>query len=80
MIEMIDRLLLERIPLAGIARVLQLSESWLQQYVNQCYEQVPQRAAVLPKTTCRLRVQMDEVGSFVDDKGNKQGSVAKILK
>lgn len=28
---LIDRLLLERIPLAGIARVLQLSESWLQQ-------------------------------------------------
>ncbi|MGI0490457.1 hypothetical protein ACN4EG_01490 [Alkalinema pantanalense CENA528] len=40
---MIDRLLLERIPLAGIARVLQLSESWLQQSVNRHYEQVPQR-------------------------------------
>jgi transposase-like protein len=26
---LIDRMLLERMPLAGIARVLQLSESWL---------------------------------------------------
>ena len=34
---MIDRLLLEKIPLVGIARVLRLSESWLQGYVNQCY-------------------------------------------
>lgn len=69
---MIDRLLLERIPLAGIARVLQLSESWLQQYVNQVYETVPQQATVTPKTTSRLIVQMDELWSFVDDKGNKQ--------
>jgi insertion element IS1 protein InsB len=69
---MINRLLLERIPLAGIARVLQLSESWLQQYVNQVYETVPQRVTVIPKTTARLTVQMDELWSFVDHKGNKQ--------
>jgi insertion element IS1 protein InsB len=69
---MINRLLLERIPLAGIARVLQLSESWLQQYVNQVYETVPQRVTVTPKTTARLTVQMDELWSFVDHKGNKQ--------
>lgn len=31
---MIDRLLLEKIPLAGIARVMKLSESWLQAYVD----------------------------------------------
>jgi insertion element IS1 protein InsB len=69
---MVDRLLLERIPLAGIARVLQLSESWLQQYVNQVYETVPQRATVTAQTTTRLTVQMDELWSFVDHKGNKQ--------
>lgn len=69
---LIDRLLLERIPLAGIARVLQLSESWLQHYVNQVYAQVPQTAEVTPKTTARLAVEMDELWSFVDDKGNKQ--------
>jgi insertion element IS1 protein InsB len=69
---LIDRLLLERIPLAGIARVMQLSESWLQQYVNVEYTKVPQRAEVVAKTTSRLVVQMDELWSFVDEKGNKQ--------
>ena len=33
-IELIDRLLLEKIPLAGIARAAQVSETWLQKYVN----------------------------------------------
>lgn len=69
---LIDRLLLERIPLAGIARVLQLSESWLQQYVNVEYAKVPQQAEVIAKATSRLVVQMDELWSFVDEKGNKQ--------
>ena len=32
---LIDRLLLERISLAGIARAVNVSESWLQSYVNQ---------------------------------------------
>jgi IS1 family transposase/transposase-like protein len=69
---MIDRLLLEKIPLAGIARVLKLSESWLQGYVNQCYEKVLRQVQVLPKPKGALRVQRDELWSFVDDKGNKQ--------
>jgi insertion element IS1 protein InsB len=69
---MIDRLLLEKIPLAGIARGLKLSESWLQGYVNQCYEVVPRQVQVTPKPKGGLRVQMDELWSFVDDKGNKQ--------
>ncbi|MBL1178799.1 IS1 family transposase [Pantanalinema sp. GBBB05] len=69
---LIDRLLLERIPLAGIARVLQLSESWLQQYVNGEYSKVPQHAEVVAKATTRLGVQLDELWSFVDKKGNKQ--------
>jgi IS1 family transposase len=69
---MIDRLLLEKIPLAGIARVLKLSESWLQSYVNQRYDTVPRQVQVLPKRKGALTVQMDELWSFVDDKGNKQ--------
>ena len=39
---LIDKLLLEKIPLAGIARVCDVSESWLQGYVNQKYAAVPQ--------------------------------------
>ena len=33
--DLIDRLLLEKLSLAGIARVSNVSESWLQSYVNQ---------------------------------------------
>lgn len=69
---MIDRLLLEKIPLAGIARVLQLSQSWLQQYVNACYDKLPRQVQVTTKAKAALNVQMDELWSFVDDKGNKQ--------
>lgn len=68
----IDRLLLEKIPLAGIARVLQLSPDWLQQYVNAFYNAVPQRVQVQPKTKGRLALQMDELWSFVTAKGQQQ--------
>jgi transposase-like protein len=47
----IDRLLLERISLAGIARVVQVSESWLQAYVNEQYRQVPRTMYVRSKKT-----------------------------
>jgi hypothetical protein len=42
-------MLLEKIPLAGIARVMQLSASWLQRYINRCYQILPQRVRVQPK-------------------------------
>ncbi len=41
--ELIDKLLLEKLPLAGIARVADVFEPWLQGYVNQKYEAVPKR-------------------------------------
>ena len=69
---LVDLLLLEKIPLAGIARTTGVSESWLQNYVNACYEWVPKVAEVVPKAKGKLTVQMDELWSFVDDKGNKQ--------
>ena len=47
--ELIDRLLLERISLAGIARVVQVSERWLQTYVNDKYTLVPREIKVTPK-------------------------------
>ena len=68
----IDRLLLEKLPLAGIARALQISELWLQQYVNKKYKRVTREVQVRPKPKSRLKVQMDELWSFVDDKGNQQ--------
>ena len=46
---LIDKLLLEKIPLAGIARVAEVSESWLQEYVNKKYEGTPRQVNVKAK-------------------------------
>ena len=43
---LIDRLLLERLSLAAIARVVGVSKSWLQRYVNKKYESVPRQVEV----------------------------------
>lgn len=44
--DLIDKLLLEKIPLAGISRVVNVSETWLQKYVNIKYEQVPRQVKI----------------------------------
>jgi len=72
MVGLIALLLLEKISLAGIARATDVSESWLQEYVNAFYAAVPQVTKVVPKAKGKLKVQMDELWSFVDHKGNKQ--------
>jgi transposase-like protein len=59
--DLLEKLLLEKIPLAGIARVLKISERWLQSYVNHKYEDVPQQVEVEPKPKHRLTIQMDEL-------------------
>jgi insertion element IS1 protein InsB len=71
-LSLIDLLLLEKIALAGIARAVGVSDSWLQDYVNAYYATVPQAVDVLPKARGKLMVQMDELWSFVDNKGDKQ--------
>ena len=71
-LSLVNLLLLERLALAGIARVAGVSESWLQSYVNDTYAAVSKIAVVTPKAKGKLRVQMDELWSFVDNKGNKQ--------
>ena len=47
--DLIDNLLLEKIPVAGISRVTKVSEPWLQNYVNQKYESIPQQVKVTTK-------------------------------
>ena len=69
---LVDKLLLEKIPLAGIARFFEVSESWLQNYVNRRYEAVPRQVSVSTQSKGPLRIQCDEMWSFVNDKGNKQ--------
>lgn len=70
--ELIDRLLLEKIPLSGIARAVGVSERWLQDYVNKKYEKIPQKIEVTEKPKGSLKIQCDELWSFVGNKGNKQ--------
>lgn len=70
--ELIDRLLLERLSLAGIARALKVSQQWLQDYVNRKYAGVPRTVKVSSKKKGKLTIQCDELWSFVDHKGNKQ--------
>lgn len=47
--DLIDKLLLEKILLAGIARVTGVSERWLQTYVNAKYDAIPNLLEVWPK-------------------------------
>jgi insertion element IS1 protein InsB len=70
--ELIDRLLLERIPLAGIARSVKVSETWLQDYVNKKYLSVPRHVSVPAQASHHLAIECDELWSFVENKDNKQ--------
>lgn len=47
--DLIDKLLLEKLPLAGIARVTGVSEQWLQTYVNTKYKAVLKQVKVRSK-------------------------------
>lgn len=69
--ELIDKLLLEKLPLAGIARITGVSERWLQTYVNKLYTSISQQVEVWQKKG-RLTIQCDEMWSFVANKKNKQ--------
>ena len=71
--ELIDRLLLERLSLAGIARVVQVSESWLQAYVNQKYQGIPRQLVVPKWFDFRLTVECDELWSFSLKKNRNNG-------
>ena len=46
---LVDKLLLEKIPLAGIARVVDVSKPWLQGYVNEKYASVPREVTASAK-------------------------------
>ena len=68
---LVDRLLLEKIPLAGIARVTGISASQLQIYVNQKYQDLPHKVQVIKKKVGKLTIECDEAWSFVSMKQNK---------
>jgi len=41
--DIVDKLLLEKIPIAGISRVTGISEPWLQRHINQKYKDTPKK-------------------------------------
>ena len=65
-----DRLLSEKIPIAGISRVTGISEPRLQKYINEKYENIPEKIEIIKKS--RLTIQCDEMRSFAGNKKNKQ--------
>jgi IS1 family transposase/transposase-like protein len=69
--QLIDKLLLERLSLRGIARVTKVSWSWLQNYVNQKLTNVPRQVNVSAKSIGKLIVECDEMWSFVLSKENQ---------
>lgn len=70
--KLIDCLLLEKISLAGIARVTNVSKKWLQDYVNLKYNKIPREIKVSQKPKGKLTIQCDEAWSFVGNKDNKK--------
>ena len=66
--KLIDKLLLERIFLRGIARVTGVSWSWLQNYVNNKLASVPRQIKVSDKPKGKLVRECDEMWSLVFSK------------
>jgi len=71
-VELIDKLLLERLSLAGICRVTGVSSSWLQKYVNKKYAEIEQEVNITKKSQGKLTIECDEMWSFVKKKKQKQ--------
>jgi insertion element IS1 protein InsB len=70
--KLIDKLLLQKISLAGISRDPGVSERWLQYYVNKKLGAVKRQVELKSKKKGKLIIECDEMWSFVGDKSNKQ--------
>ena len=47
--DLINKLLLEKLPLAGIARITGVSERWLQTYINKLYASISKNVEICKK-------------------------------
>lgn len=70
--DIVDKLLLEKIPIAGIARTTDISQPWLQNYINEKYENTPQKIEST-EIVGRLTIECDEMWSFVQSKKTNSG-------
>jgi transposase-like protein len=62
-LDYINKMLLEKNSLAGIARFTGVSKKWLQDYVNALYAKVPQQLEVTLKPPGKLTIECDKVGA-----------------
>jgi insertion element IS1 protein InsB len=72
LIALIDKLLLERISLAGICRAVGVAERWLQYYVNAKYATVSRQIQFSGKSQGELILECDELWSYVGKRKQKQ--------
>lgn len=67
--DLVDKLLLERISLAGIIRVVGVSQSWLSSYIKKLYESLPDdlnASTTIPDIEAYLDNRMDEEISRIE--------------
>ena len=71
--EVVERLLLEKISIAGISRATKISETHLQKYVNKKYDNVKkiENSCKMDNSERKIVVECDEMWSFVGKKANK---------
>lgn len=68
----IKSLLLERISLAGIARTLNISMKWLQDFVNGFFREIPCQIKLSGQPEGEIIIECDELWSFVNSKNNQE--------
>jgi hypothetical protein len=67
---LIDKLLLEKISLAGIARTMEVSEVWLQDYISELYASEPDDlCATLPTSESMKAHLSDKLDKYVYEIG-----------
>lgn len=68
--EMINKLLLEKISLAGICRAVEVSEVWLQGYISQLYASVPEDLnAIVPSSESMEEYLADKFDRYIYEIG-----------
>lgn len=76
---LIKSLLLERISLAGIARALNISQTWVQVFVNDFLRQIPCEIKDIGFPQGTIILECDEIWSFVKGKYNPEWIWLAIL-
>jgi len=69
---LIERLILEKISPAGIARATGVSLRWLQNYLNKKYAEISGEISVMKKAKGQLTLELSEMWSFLKNKLHKQ--------